>query len=194
MRLSMRNLRARIPRWRLWAALTGAALAAASVAAAVPGAASAQTFTGIYLAHEQSYGMFAENGVNPGSVIALKTPPWGTWDAIPMGTTSEHGVTGPGYEFESITTSGADSGLCMQTLSEGGLAQLGPCGANGTVFIEVSNGGGYLMYSRYFLNMGKQVALATYGFDPYGDFDVFALPASQLTTGIYYRWAFSPPL
>jgi hypothetical protein len=193
MRLSLRDLRARLPRRKLWALLGGVALAA-SVVAAVPGVASAQTVTAIYLAHEQSYGMYAQSGVTDQSVIALTTPPWGTWDAIPMGTTSEDGISGPGYEFESITTSGVYSDLCMQTLFESGLAQLGPCGENGTVFIEVANGGGYLMYSRYFLNMGIQVALATYGFDPYGDFQVYALPAGQLTTGIYYRWAFSPPL
>jgi hypothetical protein len=191
MRLCARNVRSVRPRRRTWAALAALAAAAAfsaSVVTAVP--ASAQTAeTYIYLAHETSFGMYGTTGATDGSVIALTTVPWGTWEAISYGTTSEDGITGPGYEFEAVTTSGNLSGWCLQTLLANDYARLGPCAAGGTVFVAVYSDGGYILYSRYFLNLGAQVALATYGYGT--DYAVVAVPASGLVTGVYYRWAFT---
>jgi hypothetical protein len=188
MRLCLRNLRPGLQRRRIWAALCAATLAASVVTVVDAGAASAQAETYIYFANYTEYGMYAINGVTNNSAIATTTPPWGTWDPIFYGTTSEDGVTGPGYEFEAITTKGTASGLCMTTTVEYQQATLGPCGAGGTVFVLASSEGGYIMYSRYFLNIGQKVALASIG-SPYGF--IQAEPSYELVTGVYYRWAFS---
>jgi hypothetical protein len=190
MRLSLHNLRPRLPRPRKWASLGAVALAASVMTAVLPGSASAQTDTYIYLAHETDYGMYAASGVTLPSYIELTTPPWGSWQVNSYGQGTVDGISGSEYEFEAITTSGSTApDLCLTTTQDGGPAGLGPCGKGGTVFILESNDGGYIMYSRYFLNLGEKVALATEG---YGNGKlVYAYDASSLGTGVYYRWAFT---
>jgi hypothetical protein len=181
-------------RARGYAIVASVALLAAGLAVFTPGVANAQSgYEQIILAHDTGWGMYAADGVVQNSPIAVHAS-WGTWVGNNAGPTNEDGVSGTGYTFEAVTTNGNELNWCLADTDEDGQAQLENCQAGGTVFIPVYNDGGYYLYSRYFLNLGRQEVLAVTtppGLCGCGT-AVEVIPVSQLNSNWYYRWAFLP--
>jgi hypothetical protein len=178
-------------RFRKWIALSAAVLAASVAVAVAPGSASAETIIGfgsISLAHQPAWGTFAAFGVIEDSPIQLTSFPFGTWQPVDKGWTSEAGTSGEGFEFEAVTTNRTVTTWCLAAAGVNVGAELKPCSDGGTVWVLVDNEGGYLMFSRYSLNLGKQVVLCTIGVGR--NIAVQTLPYPQ-GTGVYYRWNIS---
>jgi hypothetical protein len=143
-------------RLRRLAIVAGAvALTAGTLTAVFGGPASAQSnSTQLYLANDNSLGTYAASGVKAGSLVQVKLQPWGNWAVEPQGYWSANGISGYGFYFAAITTSGTVSNLC---LDDGyGVSTTNPalqtCGSDGTVWVAVSSGDGWLLYSRYMLD------------------------------------------
>jgi hypothetical protein len=146
----------------------------------------------IYLTNASSYGMNAQQGVVGGSYVGIASAVngWGTWWAIPQGTTTEDGVSGMGYEFEAITTSGTLLGWCIGNGdSDNDYAYLTSCGAYGTVWVAVLSGNGYHLFSRYFLDRGSQVVLSVDANPVENGMTVETSFFSGLEPSWYARWS-----
>ena len=176
-------------RLRRWTALVSilASVAALSVAPAVPAAAKvtvpADTSLDfqIYLANASSYGPYeAALGY-----IDVKAPNPGVWYLQPEGGYSGDGISGPAWEFEIADYSGNLTGLCMGDTVAGGWVVALPCGANGTVWVSVSNGDGLFLYNRFFLNRGSQYVLVDI---PNSSYSAFIDPPSAVGGAIFGRW------
>ena len=85
--------------------------------------------------------------------VGLGILPNATWTVTDKGSWTANGITGEGEEFASYGTN-----LCIAdtTPQSGGYStpSLQSCGANGTVWVACSNGDGYFLYDRFFLNQG----------------------------------------
>ena len=179
------------------------ALAAASAAAAAPDVSLPPCNTGetsIGLVNQAPYQMYLPQGVSQGAPVELTDTadvPAERWEAECLSSTSKNGVSGLSFQF--VAYSGADmSDLCLTATSDNPqnlqVAYLEPCGAAGTAFVVTTNLDGYLLYSRYLLNLGTKAVLST-GYVP----GPYALPGSEIFTeawdgslpsGYYYRWMF----
>jgi hypothetical protein len=177
---------------RVWAVVGSVAALTIALLAVVPGAANAESgYEGIYLSNPGKF-MYAPEGVVASGEVAVGGG--GFWFGSSAGYTNEDGISGTGYIFDSIFTSGDSSGLCIADTDPGGIAELQICNADGTVFIPVKNGDGSFLYSRYFLNRGEQYVLAVYlpggDFAPGVAYSVNVVPVSELNSNWWYRWSF----
>lgn len=124
-----------------------------------PWPAAAAGNTAVYLPNGGDYGLFAPDGVTNYYEVSVGSQP-GTWRAVDEGSWTANGVTGIGWEFVAVYTSGAASNLCLADNSQYQTAFLTTCGADGTVWVAVANGNGYFLYDRYLLDSGLDRVLA----------------------------------
>lgn len=187
MRLSIRYRRGA----RVWGIVGSVGLLTTAFCAVIPGVANATPggYEAIFLSNAAVF-MGPEADAAGATVAADRT---GIWLGQSAGTTNEDGISGTGYTFEYNydSTNGDLSGLCLA--DTGGDASLEGCSADGTVFIPVQNGDGDFLYSRYYLNLGKQEVLAVY--NPYGAWNgvyipLQVVPVSELNSSWWYRWGF----
>ena len=151
----------------------------------IPASAS-QLGDGVYLENANTFGLYAKSGVTQGSQVAIGTQPWGGWFLYDEGSWTADGISGESYEFASVRTNGDVSDLCMAAAagSDSAYIYLEPCGANGTVWVAVYSNGGFLLYSRYYLDQGAQAQLGDYTIK--GD-DAF-LTINPTNPAIFHRW------
>lgn len=187
-----------------WAQVSIAAIVLTGVAALTsPVAAATDDFTScngtqvqIYLAHYPTWGTYAVQGVNNGSTVSITSPgPWGVWCQEPLTYVSEDGISGESYQYAAVTSSNSTSDWCLTAANALSLLViLEKCGSGGTAWVPSPNGGGYLLFSRYYLNIDKQAVLSTEetGSNPAGPLYTLGWPASgNLGAGYYYRWGFN---
>jgi hypothetical protein len=170
-------------------AASAAALSVAGLifAGAAPATAAPQVSADfIYLATAPSWSTYATGGVIGDSPVAITNGQPGGWYVQPEGTSSGNGISGNAYEFYAVLTSGKLSDWCIGGTSTYP-AELLACGANGTVWVAVPNGDGYLLYNRYQLNRGTDAVLAAYS--PFSNgADLYIEPTNGIPSQFYIRW------
>jgi hypothetical protein len=151
-----------------------------------PASASAPSYgDGLYLENSDTFGLYAKSGVTQGSQVAITNGGWGGWVVYDEGPWTADGISGEGFEFASVRTSGEVSDLCMAATSPSAYIYLEPCGANGTVWVATYSNGGFILYSRYYLDQGAQALLATY---PKNGYDAFLTINPVTNPAIFRRW------
>jgi hypothetical protein len=173
------------------------AAAGLSVAAAGPATAQNNPVFDVYLANATTYGPYVNGGATCGGcyvelrragTVPGSGPQPGLWNIVSMGNWSADGISGPSWEFEAETAGGQPTGGCMGTTTLTGWVTNLPCGVNGTVWVEVDNGGGVFLYNRFFLNQGRQQVMVTAG--PGSADPLFITPPQNI--GAYWgRWGWT---
>lgn len=169
-------------RFRRFAALAGAAALTAAGTFIPAGPANAASNTGdvIFLANDFPFGMYAASGVVHDSTIAVDRTP-GYWVLVaPPG-----GLSGQ-WEIAAVTASGKVTDWCIASTAVLATPALQPCGANGTVFVAVESGDGYLLYDRFLLDEGKDDVLAVNS--PANGRPVVTLPVNDVGGSWFGRW------
>jgi hypothetical protein len=162
--------------------LTAPASASVSAPGHVPAAtcSTASDFQ-IYLTSATTYGPYDSS-----PYIEVKAPNPGLWYLVDQGQWSADGITGESWEFEVATDAGCNTGVCMgDTVNTGWVVPM-ECGANGTSWVEVRNGGGYYLYNRYFLDKNSQQVLVAW---PNSGDPAAIEPPGTVGGGEFGRWA-----
>ncbi len=170
----------------LLAAIVTAVLAIGITAATTVPASASSGFDFLWLTYNPALGMYAQAGVTQNSPISVKSPPWGTWFEDDLGYTTNGGVSGELYDFQSVTTSGVVSGLCLANTSTVGQAYLDKCNANGTQWVVQASGSGFHLFSHYWLIRGVKVVLEV---DNGTSGPVSAFPYADLTPNNFAKWS-----
>jgi hypothetical protein len=142
----------------------------------------------MYLSSDPDYNAYAQQGVTLGSLVTVKTGTAGIWEVTNKSSWTADGVTGTSEEIVSVYSSGTASDLCLGLDLSDNLAELNTCGADGTYWVQVPNGDGNYLYSRYWLDEGAQEILVVYA--PGGGYTASIDPPPP-TNDNWGRWSFA---